>query len=112
VAGIAPKRCRDCEDEGIVTNRKAPHPGPRCHTHHRARRLATRNMSWERRLVLTYGISGEDYWAIYEAPVNASQWTTATRQESSGASLTQAVISGFWGFSGTIQKPCSAPSTT
>jgi hypothetical protein len=24
-------------------------------------------MSWERRLVLTYGIAGEDYWAIYEA---------------------------------------------
>jgi hypothetical protein len=65
VAGVT--RCKDCLSEGITTTRKTPHPGPRCHTHHRARRLATRNMSWERRLLLTYGISGEDYWAIYEA---------------------------------------------
>jgi len=60
------KRCVDCVDEGITTSRKAPHPGPRCATHHRAKRAkrssATREQRWEQ----IYGITAEDYWLIWE----------------------------------------------
>jgi hypothetical protein len=67
-----PKRCVDCVAEGITTNRKPalwkgkPVPGSRCSTHHRARRGQTRDLSWERRLIQTYGITAEEYWQIYE----------------------------------------------
>ena len=70
------KRCKDCVAEGIdprgsrklATKRdgKTLQPGPRCVTHHRARRASTRDMAWERRLLATYGITAEEYWAIYE----------------------------------------------
>ncbi|WP_280350396.1 endonuclease VII domain-containing protein [Nocardia abscessus] len=63
----APKRCVDCEREGITTRRKAPHPGPRCATHHRAKRKSRRNYSWERHIWETYGLTPEEYWAIYHA---------------------------------------------
>lgn len=59
-------RCKDCLEEGISTCRKTPYPGPRCNSHHRARRLTTRNMSWERRLLLIYGITADQYHAIYK----------------------------------------------
>ena len=61
------KPCIDCIDEGVTTGRKAPHPGPRCATHHRARRSSRRDLTWERRIELTYNITSEQYWAIYEA---------------------------------------------
>lgn len=59
-------RCKDCIAEGVTTNRKAPHPGPRCASHHRARKSDTRVAAWERRLINTYGITAEEYWRIYE----------------------------------------------
>lgn len=60
---MAAKRiCKDC---GGGT-RPAPHPGPRCATHHRERKADLREQSWERRLISTYGITAEEYWAIYK----------------------------------------------
>lgn len=62
----APRRCKDCETEGVPTRRAAPHPGPRCHTHYRARRTQTRDTAWEKRLVQLYDINADEYWEIYE----------------------------------------------
>ncbi len=70
-----PRRtCVDCEREGITTKRKIaigpngnPVPGPRCVTHHRAIRRSRSTNAWEKRLIATYGITAEEYNAIYEA---------------------------------------------
>lgn len=59
------KRCIDCVDEGITTSRKAPHPGPRCATHHRAKRAKRSSQTREQRWLQVYGITGEEYWAIH-----------------------------------------------
>lgn len=61
------KRCKDCLEEGIETKRPAPHPGPRCATHHRARRRQTSEGAWAKRIEETYGITAEEYWEIYKA---------------------------------------------
>ncbi|AEJ92376.1 recombination endonuclease VII [Mycobacterium phage Timshel] len=58
--------CVDCITEGITSKRKAPHPGPRCVTHHRAKRLQRKTMSQEQRWLDVYGITADEYWAIYE----------------------------------------------
>lgn len=60
------KHCIDCADEGVTTSRKAPHPGPRCATHHRAKRAHRRSTSQEQRWQQVYGITASEYWAIYE----------------------------------------------
>lgn len=66
------RRCIDCTAEGITTNRKLAtkrngqlEPGPRCVTHHRARRQVTRDASWARRILLTYAITAAEYWKIF-----------------------------------------------
>lgn len=60
------KRCIDCVDEGITTSRKAPHPGPRCATHHRAKRAKRNNATREQRWMQIYNISAEEYWLIWD----------------------------------------------
>jgi hypothetical protein len=60
------KPCIDCTDEGITTKRKAPHPGPRCVTHHRAKRLHRKTLTQEQRWMDVYGITADEYWTIYE----------------------------------------------
>lgn len=67
------KPCIDCVAEGVTTKRKIattkagkPVPGPRCATHHRAKRNTTRDTAWERRLAAIYGITAAEYWAIHE----------------------------------------------
>ncbi|AFF28362.1 EndoVII [Mycobacterium phage RhynO] len=60
------KPCIDCTAEGITTKRKAPHPGPRCVTHHRAVRAKRKSLSQEQRWMQVYGITAEQYWEIYE----------------------------------------------
>ena len=57
------KVCKDCVVEGVTTNRPAPHPGPRCVTHHRARRKVTREQA-HGRTVSQYGITAEEYQAL------------------------------------------------
>lgn len=65
--------CKDCKTEGITTARKLAtkadgslEPGPRCVTHHRARRKATSLAAHGKRTEKTYGITEAQYWAIYE----------------------------------------------
>ena len=60
------KRCKTCVEQGLVNKRPAPHPGPRCTTHHREFRALKRSTSWETRIKATYGITAEEYWRIYE----------------------------------------------
>ncbi|GAB4588702.1 endonuclease VII domain-containing protein [Nocardia sp. IFM 10818] len=58
------KRCKDCEAEGVTTRRPANYPGPRCASHHRQRRAATRETAHGRHLETTYGITKAEYQAI------------------------------------------------
>jgi hypothetical protein len=57
------RRCKDC-DGGA---RPAPHPGPRCATHHREAKKASRRLAHGRWILKTYGITSEQYEALYEA---------------------------------------------
>ncbi len=50
----APKRCKDCDP---VSRRKAPHPGPRCTTHHRAFLKASRGREHDAYVARTYGVT-------------------------------------------------------
>lgn len=60
-----PDRCVDCpEDAG---RRKLTRPGPRCGEHQRARKRTARLATHARYVWKTYGITGEEYWAIYDA---------------------------------------------
>lgn len=73
------KPCKDCAAEvhetlggaragdRVAGRRPAPHPGPRCATHHRAAVKARKAAARNRRIHETYGISDTDYAAIYEA---------------------------------------------
>ena len=58
------KPCKDCEPG---SKRPAPHPGPRCATHHRARRRAVSAQAHGRRLVRQFRITPELYAALYAA---------------------------------------------
>lgn len=60
------KPCVDCAREGITTKRKTPHPGPRCASHHRAKKRARRDYSHSTHILELYGITSEQYQAIYE----------------------------------------------
>ena len=64
---ISRRVCKDCEAEGIPLTRSAPHPGPRCATHHRERKKTLSTQRWEQHIQKTYGITSSEYWAIYEA---------------------------------------------
>lgn len=59
--------CVDCRAEGITTKRKAPHPGPRCASHHRAKRDQRKSESHAAHVENTYSITIEQYNAILEA---------------------------------------------
>lgn len=59
-------KCIDCLTEGLVNNRPAPHPGPRCVTHHRTIRNARKIIGHGRRLMDTYGITRAEYEALFE----------------------------------------------
>lgn len=63
----ASKPCVDCVREGVTTKRKTPHPGPRCTSHHRLVKKARSQGTWEARILATYGITAEEYWAIHAA---------------------------------------------
>ena len=57
------RSCKDC----IHPTRPAPHPGPRCATHHRAIVKARQSAAHAHRIEIRYGITESDYRAIYEA---------------------------------------------
>lgn len=56
--------CKDCEPG---TTRPAPHPGPRCATHHRAVKKARSAASHERSVASKYNLPPGDYDRLYEA---------------------------------------------
>ena len=59
------KPCKDCTAEGATTHRPAPFSGPRCATHHRLVTAQRKARAHERRTEANFGITGEQYWAIY-----------------------------------------------
>lgn len=59
--------CKDCDREPGRWARPAPHPGPRCATHHRAVVKARQIAAHGRAVESGYGITPERYWAMYEA---------------------------------------------
>lgn len=61
-----PKVCKDCLAENITTKRKAPHPGPRCATHWRAKKRDRRNYTHSGHIMELYGITSEEYQRVYE----------------------------------------------
>ena len=60
-------RCVDCNAAGVETSRAALKPGPRCEEHWRAERRRRSNANHARYIENTYEITGEQYWALYEA---------------------------------------------
>src|SRR5580765_7442294 len=58
-----PKSCKDCGS----TSRALKAPGPRCATCHRTRKKASREAAHGRWILKTYGITSEQYKALYEA---------------------------------------------
>ena len=58
------RRCKDCEPD---SHRPAPHPGPRCATHHRAVLKARRAAAHEQRVQKIYGLAPGRYAALYAA---------------------------------------------
>jgi hypothetical protein len=64
------KQCKDCRVEDVsgvqAKNRPAPHPGPRCATHHRAVTKQRRKASHDRAVVKTYGLEPGEYDLMYE----------------------------------------------
>ncbi|KIA60243.1 hypothetical protein FG87_38135 [Nocardia vulneris] len=63
-------RCIDCDREKITTKRKATRVGNQpylCASHRRARKVTRRDYSWERHINETYGLTPQEYWALYEA---------------------------------------------
>lgn len=59
--GALKASCKDC---GSVT-RKVTSPGPRCATCHRAVKTARKEAAWARGIKERYGITPEQYWALY-----------------------------------------------
>lgn len=57
------KACKDCQS----VSRKLTPPGPRCATCHRARKKVLREAAHGRWILKTYGITKEQYEALYEA---------------------------------------------
>jgi len=60
----ASKTCKDC---GVGSKRPAPHPGPRCATHHRAVKAARKAAAHSAWVLKTYGLKEGQYEALYEA---------------------------------------------
>lgn len=61
--------CVDCIAEGVTTRRPITSGArkPRCATHTRAAKKRAKATAHARTVEATYGISGEQYWALYEA---------------------------------------------
>ena len=77
------RRCKDCAREdpsGVqAKNRPAPHPGPRCATHHRLFKNQQKKANHERRVVKTYDLEAGDYDRLYaeqDGKCAICQWAT------------------------------------
>lgn len=58
---------RPCKDCLPGSKRPAPHPGPRCTTHHRAFKKAQKARNHDAAVVRTYGLAPGEYDRIYAA---------------------------------------------
>lgn len=56
------KPCKECPPG---SKRPAPHPGPRCATHHRQEKARKRDAAFARRIWNTYKLTAEKYWKLY-----------------------------------------------
>lgn len=80
--------CKDCPENGWHTTvRPAPHPGPRCATHHRAFHKAQKANNHERMVAKTYGLAPGEYEQIY----NLQGGTCAICQRATGKTKRLAV---------------------
>lgn len=61
------RACKDCVAEGVTTKRSAPHPGPRCATHHRAKKTADKDRAHENKVQAVYGLRPGEYELLYAA---------------------------------------------
>lgn len=61
------KVCKEAGEDRAHRARPAPHPGPRCTTCHRAVKKTRKRAAHETRTRRTYGITPEEYKALYEA---------------------------------------------
>lgn len=61
-----PRRCKDCEAEGVTSLRPTPFPGPRCTTHHRVTQKKRRAAAHDRSVQATYDLAPGDYGRLYE----------------------------------------------
>lgn len=58
------RKCIDCHP---ANKRNAPHPGPRCATHHKKARSERKGAQHEKHIEETYNITAEEYWQLYHA---------------------------------------------
>ncbi|AID58907.1 recombination endonuclease VII [Mycobacterium phage Gaia] len=68
------RECIDCIEAGITTGRDAPHPGPRCATHWRAKKKERSQTARARRWESVYSITAEQYAAILEIQGGVCGW--------------------------------------
>lgn len=74
------KVCIDCVAEvgmlpgAKVSTRPAPHPGPRCATHHREKLRGRRIARKIKHVETTYSLTAEEYDAIYQAQGGKCAW--------------------------------------
>lgn len=61
-----PRQCKDCLAQGVTTKRKAPHPGPRCASHHREFVRSSKERRHSTHIQTLYGLTQDEYWKIYE----------------------------------------------
>ena len=60
--------CKDCLVDGVVGRRRpAPHPGPRCYTHHRAVKSSRSAKRKATHVEDNYGITEEEYQLLLKA---------------------------------------------
>jgi hypothetical protein len=59
--------CKDCRAVGLAATRPAPHPGPRCATHHREEQRRKRLAAANRYVTRAYGLTADEYDRLYQA---------------------------------------------
>lgn len=106
------KPCVDCKTEGVTTKRKPALtrkgdqvPGGRCVTHQRSRRKTTSETAWARRLMAVYGITPEEYWAIYAAQGGVCYICRRANGSSKKLSVDHDHTTGF--VRGLLDGPCN-----
>lgn len=95
------KACKDCGS----TSRALKAPGPRCATCLRALKKAQKEASWARGIKERYGITSEQYWALYGAQGGAcyvcARATGAARKLSVDHDHTTGYVRGL------LCRPCN-----